>query len=746
MTQPSSNRCLLSTVALLATCYCSDGFVQQFRGKHVLKHRLPIYYHHQHYLTKAITKEGISRSDGAFSTETTVALSSDETTSFHLPFTPWPHQVVESRGDYREEAYLEQLIGGQLYENNNNKTLPNLPVPTLKRTLERFIPTALPLCESEEERRSLIDACEKFEEQAKELQIRLLQRKKDLQDSSWLQQWWNQRVYLQVRDPVAVHVSYFLSIDDDPTLPTLEDLENDDGNQYLGATKSDVLRGASAIIAAAKVRKQVCSGLLPYDKIADKPLCSTGYHYLFHSCRIPRKVSDSVRIYDPASAKHCIVACKGYFFAVDFVDDQANPLPIGSLIKRLLNCQKMAQENELFGVPKAVGWLSGCDRDLWAESRNKLTQYKSFEEALRVLESGAFVLCLDEVLPKTKSDASTLFWNGKGGLGCNRCFDKSINIIVNGRGEAAILAEHSMMDGSIPMALCHQIQRDKYARLDKAIPPESESHVKYDNSIEDDSGVRDVFSECWSDAALTSLIHQLGDLGSKQYQKLTDTVELKTILHTDYGKQFIKNGKVSPDAFMQLVLQLAAFRCFGKQIATYEATQTRQFIHGRTETSRTVSIDSKAFVEAMGTKSSMSYKNDINAKNKLLKLLRQAADSHHEYTVSAVNGNGVDRHFLGLSLVLIDGEEPPDLFKDPVFIRSKTWRLSTSGLPNCPGFGAVVADGLGVGYGLRNDSCLFHVTSRRENKIVDKFCGEVVLALKEMKGLLETNNEDALAQ
>ena len=146
MTQPSSNRCLLSTVALLATCYCSDGFVQQFRGKHVLKHRLPIYYHHQHYLTKAITKEGISRSDGAFSTETTVALSSDATTSFHLPFTPWPHQVVESRGDYREEAYLEQLIGGQLYENNNNKTLPNLPVPTLKRTLERFIPTALPLC------------------------------------------------------------------------------------------------------------------------------------------------------------------------------------------------------------------------------------------------------------------------------------------------------------------------------------------------------------------------------------------------------------------------------------------------------------------------------------------------------------------------------------------------------------------------------------------------------------------------
>jgi hypothetical protein len=62
-------------------------------------------------------------------------------------------------------------------------------------------------------------------------------------------------------------------------------------------------------------------------------------------------------------------------------------------------------------------------------------------------------------------------------------------------------------------------------------------------------------------------------------------------------------------------------------------------------------------------------------------------------------------------------------------------------LPTCPGFGPVVSDGIGVGYGLHSNSCLLHVSSRRENKCVDKFCNEVVSALEEMKGLLESNEE-----
>lgn len=103
----------------------------------------------------------------------------------------WPTRVVESNGDYRNETYLETLIGGPLYENQKN--LPRLPIPSVSDTLKRFLPTALPLARNEEEKEALKEACRQFPELANELHERLQQRRnEEFPDSSWLQQWWNQ--------------------------------------------------------------------------------------------------------------------------------------------------------------------------------------------------------------------------------------------------------------------------------------------------------------------------------------------------------------------------------------------------------------------------------------------------------------------------------------------------------------------------------------------------------------------------
>ena len=103
----------------------------------------------------------------------------------------WPTRVVESNGDYRNETYLETLIGGLLYENQKN--LPRLPIPSVSDSLNRFLPTALPLARTDEEREALKVACRQFPELAKVLHERLLRRRnEEFPDSSWLQQWWNQ--------------------------------------------------------------------------------------------------------------------------------------------------------------------------------------------------------------------------------------------------------------------------------------------------------------------------------------------------------------------------------------------------------------------------------------------------------------------------------------------------------------------------------------------------------------------------
>ena len=61
----------------------------------------------------------------------------------------------------------------------------------------------------------------------------------------------------------------------------------------------------------------------------------------------------------------------------------------------------------------------------------------------------------------------------------------------------------------------------------------------------------------------------------------------------------ITTGKVSPDAFVQLAMQLAWFRATGSFTATYETVLTRLFHNGRTETIRTFSKNARSFVLAM---------------------------------------------------------------------------------------------------------------------------------------------------
>lgn len=48
----------------------------------------------------------------------------------------------------------------------------------------------------------------------------------------------------------------------------------------------------------------------------------------------------------------------------------------------------------------------------------------------------------------------------------------------------------------------------------------------------------------------------------EEAQKLIDDVEMALLVWTEYGKGFVKKLKISPDAFMQMALQLTYFKVF----------------------------------------------------------------------------------------------------------------------------------------------------------------------------------------
>ena len=84
------------------------------------------------------------------------------------------------------------------------------------------------------------------------------------------------------------------------------------------------------------------------------------------------------------------------------------------------------------------------------------------------------------------------------------------------------------------------------------------------------------------------------------------------------------------------------------------------------------------------------------------RLLQDAVASHSRRTREAITGCGIDRHLLGLRLLLrpLHGESAK-LFEDNLFKQSSRWELSTSGLSagllfKGTGFGAVYDEGYGI--------------------------------------------------
>jgi carnitine O-acetyltransferase len=171
---------------------------------------------------------------------------------------------------------------------------------------------------------------------------------------------------------------------------------------------------------------------------------------------------------------------------------------------------------------------------------------------------------------------------------------------------------------------------------------------------------------------------------------------------TSYGKAAIKQFGVSPDSWAQMIIQIAYARLLDslgqkRNGGTYESATTRKFLKGRTEVIRVVSSQSDAFVQSM-----LAPSLSVSIPEKQL-LFKKAAAAHVSFAKNAVNGQGIDRHLMGLMKVMKPDEAGTvELFDDPVFKRSRHWVLGTSANFSSTfrvyGYGEVVPDGFGIAY------------------------------------------------
>lgn len=115
------------------------------------------------------------------------------------------------------------------------------------------------------------------------------------------------------------------------------------------------------------------------------------------------------------------------------------------------------------------------------------------------------------------------------------------------------------------------------------------------------------------------------------------------MLLTSYGRDAIKQFGFSPDAWAQMIVQLAYHRLLPngrkREGGTYEAASTRGFLKGRTETIRIVTEEALRWCDSMDDKSV-----DVEERRKLFK---EAAKKHRVDADDAVKAMGIDRHLFG---------------------------------------------------------------------------------------------------
>lgn len=209
----------------------------------------------------------------------------------------------------------------------------------------------------------------------------------------------------------------------------------------------------------------------------------------------------------------------------------------------------------------------------------------------------------------------------------------------------------------------------------------------------------------------------------------------------EYGAEWMKKvGKQSPDAFIQMALQLAYATIAGRQTATYETASTRLYKRGRTDVIRSFSSEAYAFVKAV---------RDGKPSKEVYELLSKATQAHNAQTRASSTGAGIDRHLTGLRLVYNNSVDEssggmPSLLSDPLFAESQTWKLSTSGLSAGDrfagtGFGCGYEDGYGINYLAGASLLKFGIESKHSGKETSttEFAKQVVEALRFMRGVCE---------
>jgi len=556
----------------------------------------------------------------------------------------------------------------------SDQALPALPIPELTDTCQSLKQMIKPLVDRKqwEETCCLLDQFSEEGGAGEKLQQLLQQWKAGLPvNSSWLRPIWEDK-YLSYRGSLPMNLNYCLQ---------------------LSSSKDAGLELARWITGLCYCIRQLKEGSLSPEMSKSGYMSMDMLAHVIYT-RIPGKIKDipyAPSLSDPMTAA---VVCQGHWFILSLTDHEGEIISPGT-IQSAFNQIRIQTENLVPANP--VGAMTTFDRGQACSLRESLQETLLNRLSLGRIENALFVVCLDEFTEDEKAVTSQIL----GGDAANRWYDKSLQIIFTGN-RMGLNFEHSGCDASIWSYLLAQtegfLSEQSYRKQDIQGAPQI-SLLEWD--------IADAPAERLKNAR-------------DEFFNLTNEISISQRKLRSVSKELIKSKNCSPDAFVQLLFQASYYKLTGCFRSVYEAVSTRKFYQGRTDCVRSCTEESVTFIEAL-----VRHRE----KTILQQLFRSAEASHKKQVRQSQNAYGAERHMAGLSAMrgMYQNTQKGVGLEDTGFLDSAGYQalckdtLSTSSItgPSIDffGFAPVVADGLGIGYGLKEDALQLMVSSYKKSGI-----------------------------
>lgn len=563
----------------------------------------------------------------------------------------------------------------------NEYNLPRLPVPQVGDTLERYLESVRPLLDAQawEAHAQLAHAFEAGE--GRVLQDLLLKR--ELSQAmgraypfSYIEADWDQ-MYLGGRyeSPINVNPAYGI-------------VDETDGN-----LQGMVPRAAAFVRSAAKWWDKVKRSELEQDPNQ----CMFSFARQFGTAKIPKRERD-VLVSAPLSS-HIVVLKGTQFFKLDVLSPDGKQLlsqaALETRLNEILNSSAKAEHDDL-----DLSTLTAENRDEWARIRDDLVAHDPVNaQSLSAIDSALFVLVLEERSSADTKDRMELALHGKGS---GRWFDK-VQVAVQPDGHLTVNFEHSFSDGTAWNRWLHEVWHDMRETASGFAP------------LKELPEFADAAKPTKLSWKLTNNLVEDVKKAEAHFAAFAGNLQSEFLAYTHFAKKDCKKWKLSPDGVAQMALQLAFVRAHGDVAATYESCATRAFLHGRTETIRSLTPAAAEFARAAASGHASTETQR--------ELLVAAVNRHVEMAKMAQKGLGVDRHLTALaSLASANGIDSAFL-KSPERAASTNFQISSSNVTT-PflqyfNFGAVVPHGYGVGYLLHSDTINVSMTNFKDSGVTD---------------------------